>query len=130
MDDKTVSLKEVLVEIDAMPPVKAEGHEFVEKTCLKTRVGLLPSAQSGWIPVTIRPAEGDELKHYMYMFTCEMPYNDQEILVTIRSRHGNHVEKDVCYWEDGASLDSGYDWQADVVAWMPLPKPWEGEQDE
>lgn len=45
MDDKTVSLKEVLVEIDAMPPVKAEGHDFIEKTCLKTRLELLPSAQ-------------------------------------------------------------------------------------
>ena len=47
MDDKTVSLKEVLAEIDAMPPVKAEGHDFIEKTCLKTRLELLPSAQPG-----------------------------------------------------------------------------------
>ena len=45
MDDKTVSLKEVLAEIDAMPPVKAEGHDFIEKTCLKTRLELLPPAQ-------------------------------------------------------------------------------------
>ena len=50
MDDKTVSLKEVLAEIDAMPPVKAEGHDFIEKTCLKIRLELLPSAQPGWIP--------------------------------------------------------------------------------
>ena len=45
MDDKTVSLKEVLAEIDAMPPVKAEGQDFIEKTCLKIRLELLPSAQ-------------------------------------------------------------------------------------
>lgn len=43
-DDKAVSLKEVLAEIDAMPPVKAEGHDFIEKTCLKTRLELLSSA--------------------------------------------------------------------------------------
>ena len=38
MDDRLISLKEVLAEIDAMPPVKAEGHDFIEKTCLKTRL--------------------------------------------------------------------------------------------
>lgn len=47
MDDKTVSLKEVIAEIDAMPPVKAEGHDFIGKTCLKTRLELLPPAQPG-----------------------------------------------------------------------------------
>ena len=45
MDDKTVSLKKVLAEIDAMPTVKAEGHDFIEKTCLMTKLELLPSAQ-------------------------------------------------------------------------------------
>ena len=45
MTKKVVSLKEVLAEIDAMPPVKAEGHDYIEKTCLKTRLELLPSAQ-------------------------------------------------------------------------------------
>ena len=47
MTKKVVSLKEVLAEIDAMPPVKAEGHDFIEKNCLKTRLELLPSAQPG-----------------------------------------------------------------------------------
>lgn len=54
MDDKTVSLKEVFAEIDAMPPVKAEGHDFIEKTCLKTRLELLPPAQpncTNFVPV-------------------------------------------------------------------------------
>ena len=45
-DDRLISFKEVLAEIDAMPPVKAEGHEFIEKTCLKTRLELLPSVQT------------------------------------------------------------------------------------
>ena len=43
-DDKLISLKEVLAEIDAMSPVKAEGHEFIEKICLKTRLEFLPPA--------------------------------------------------------------------------------------
>ena len=51
MTKKVVSLKEVLAEIDAMPPVKAEGHDFIEKTCLETRLELLPSAQPETIPI-------------------------------------------------------------------------------
>ncbi len=77
-----------------------------------------------WIPVTVRPAEGDELRHYVYMFTCEMPNDEQEILVTTAS---GRVEKDVNYIDDGFHLDSGYDWQDDVIAWMPLPDPYAGD---
>ena len=51
MDDKTVSLKEVLAEIDAMPPVKAEGHDYIEKNFLKARIEILPSAQPEIIPI-------------------------------------------------------------------------------
>ena len=81
--------------------------------------------QQQWIPVTYRPAEGDELKHYMYMFTCDMPADEQDILVTVKGRHGTlWVERDVNYCEDGFTLDSGNDWR-DVEAWMPLPKPYQ-----
>ena len=91
----------------------------------------LPSAQpdtGNWIPVSWRPAEGDEARHYMYMFTCEMPYDGQEILVT--TDHG-YIEKDINYIDDGFHLDSGYDWRNDIKAWMPLPEPYqEGEQND
>ena len=50
-DERVVSLKEVIAEIDAMPPVKAEGHDFIEKTCLKTRLELLSSVDA--IPVAL-----------------------------------------------------------------------------
>ena len=85
--------------------------------------------QQQWIPVTYRPAEGDELKHYMYMFTCDMPADEQDILVTVKGRHGTlWVERDVNYCEDGFTLDSGNDWR-DVEAWMPLPKPYKGDEE-
>ena len=81
--------------------------------------------QQQWIPVTYRPAEGDELKRYMYMFTCDMPADEQDILVTVQGRHGTlWVERDVNYCEDGFTVDSGNDWR-DVEAWMPLPKPYQ-----
>ena len=84
--------------------------------------------QQQWIPVTYRPAEGDELKHYVYMFTCDMPADEQDILVTVKGRHGTlWVERDVNYCEDGFTLDSGNDWR-DVEAWMPLPKPYQEDK--
>ena len=77
-----------------------------------------------WIPMTYRPAEGDELKYYKYMFTCEMPDDEQEILVTVKGRHGTlWIEKDINYIDGGPHLDSGIDWR-DVLAWMPLPEPY------
>jgi len=84
--------------------------------------------QQQWIPVTYRPAEGDELKHYVYMFTCDMPADEQDILVTVKGRHGTlWVERDVNYCEDGFTLDSGNDWR-DVEAWMPLPTPYQEDK--
>ena len=65
MDDKTVSLKEVLAEIDAMPPVKAEGHDYIEKTFLKARLELLPSAQFETIPIDYYDCANAMLKMWM-----------------------------------------------------------------
>lgn len=109
MDDKTVSLKEVLAEIDAMPPVKAEGHDFIEKTCLKTRLEFLPPAQSWWIPCSVM-----------------LPENDGVYLVTLRAI--TQLQK-ACAKIDIARFDGKWHKAYPVVAWMPLPNPWEGGQD-
>ena len=97
----------------------------IKKTKQAVDMAIEALEQQQWIPVTYRPAEGDELKHYMYMFTCDMPADEQDILVTVKGRHGTlWVERDVNYCEDGFTLDSGNDWR-DVEAWMPLPKPYQ-----
>lgn len=44
-NERLINLKEVLAEIEAMPTVKAEGHDFIEKNFLKTRLEFWPSAQ-------------------------------------------------------------------------------------
>ena len=83
-----------------------------------------------WIPVKFRPLtdeEQDEYPDYCYMADCPMPDDGEEILVC--TAHGG-VEKDECGFEDGFYLDSGYDWQTDVVAWMPLPEPYKAESEE
>lgn len=107
-----------------------ECHKKELSAAYKTALNMAIEAleQQQWIPVTYRPAEGDELKHYMYMFTCDMPADEQDILVTVKGRHGTlWVERDVNYCEDGFTLDSGNDWR-DVEAWMPLPKPYQEDK--
>ena len=56
-----------------------------------------------------------------------MPNDGERILVT--TKHGE-VEIDTCYEDVGFYLDSGWDWVDDIIAWRPLPKPWEGADNE
>ena len=96
----------------------------------------LPSAQPEpqWIQIKWHDCTDEDREKYGFsndivaVFDCEMPDDDQPILVT--TSHG-YVNQDVCYIDDGYSLDSGWDWIDDIKAWMPLPKPWKGgEQDD
>jgi hypothetical protein len=83
-----------------------------------------------WILVKFRPLTNEEQKeypNYCYMADCPMPDDGEEILVS--TKHGS-VEKDWCGFDDGYYLDSGHDWQTDIVAWMPLPQPYKAESEE
>ena len=85
-----------------------------------------------WIPVKWHDCTDEEREKYGFSDDIAvvsdnvMPDDNQEILVT--TSHG-YVEKDVCYIDDGFSLDSGYDWVDDIIAWMPLPEPYREEGD-
>lgn len=83
-----------------------------------------------WIPVIYHKITEEERTEEGYsndwdfILDCEMPLDGEEILVTTRY---STVEKDVCCEEGGEySLDSGYDWIDDIVAWMQLPEPYKG----
>lgn len=88
--------------------------------------------QTTWIPVKWHEITDEERKENDYPkdWACYldsiMPYDGQRILVTTK---GGYVELDECYSDDGQtlSLDSGYDWVDDVIAWMPLPTSYQGE---
>jgi len=73
--------------------------------------------------------ENDYPKEWACYLDSIMPYDGQRILITTKS---GYVELDECYSDDGQilSLDSGYDWVDDVVAWMPLPQPYESQESE
>ena len=90
-----------------------------------------------WIPVTTRPMTEveekdacerlgvDHLDDYeKRMFTCPLPDDGQEILI---STHWG-VRLDTCDYDPdyGFGLEENGDWDG-VLAWMPLPKPYEKE---
>jgi hypothetical protein len=83
-----------------------------------------------WTPIKWHDCTDEDREKYGFsndivaVFDCEMPDDDQPILVT--TSHG-YVNQDVCYIDDGYSLDSGWDWIDDIKAWMPLPAPYQGE---
>ena len=95
-----------------------------------TGIKALPSADrpTEWIPVIWyeitdkeRNREGYPKDLVVYI-DCEMPSDEQKILVTTR---WGTVEADVCYEDGEFSLDSGYDWIDDIIAWMPRPEPYD-----
>lgn len=91
-----------------------------------------------WIPVKMRPGTDEEYEEFSQygdcpredfrVFECQLPDDDQEVLVT--TRWGDvctdiwHRDVDCCYFEDYSDDD-------DVIAWMPLPDSYkkEGESD-
>lgn len=81
---------------------------------------------NGWIPVKYHQISEKERaeeflsKDIQYMLDCKMPDDGQEILVT----NGETTWQDTCFIDsNGYYLDGGYDW-IDIMAWMPLPKPY------
>ena len=87
----------------------------------------LPSAEADWIPVKWHEITDEEReregypKDWVVHIDCEMPCDEQEILVQTKK---GYIRWDVCYEDGEFSLDSGWDWIEDIVAWMPLPKPY------
>lgn len=90
-------------------------------------------AENMWIPVKWHEITDEERKENGYpkdwsvYLDCTMPADEEEIIIT--TRYGT-VEKDVYHVDGEFSLDSGYDWIEDVIAWKPLPKPYKGGEEE
>ena len=82
---------------------------------------------TGWIPIKWHEITDEEReregypKDWVVHIDCEMPCDEQEILIQTKK---GYIRWDVCYEDDGFSLDSGFDWIENIVAWMPLPEPY------
>lgn len=101
------------------------------RQCAKA-IERVPSAQQ-WIPIKWHEITEEEReregypKDWVVYIDCEMPCDEQEIL--IQTKNG-YIRWDVCYEDGEFSLDSGWDWIEDIVAWMPLPEPWKEKPNE
>lgn len=93
-------------------PTNEDGENWIRTEEVRQSLLTMPSAQR-WISVTER-----------------LPENDNDVLVT------DGTDCAVAYWRADAQAwdDSMHGWcdlyGLDVVAWMELPKLWEGEQNE
>lgn len=101
------------------------NRKFID--ALEFAINYLNQPEPQWIPIKWHNCTDEDREKYGFgndivaVFDCEMPDDDQPILVT--TSHG-YVNQDVCYIDDGYSLDSGWDWIDDVKAWRPLPEPY------
>ena len=87
-----------------------------------------------WIPIKWHEITEEEReregypKDWVVHIDCDMPCDGDEILVQTKN---GYIRWDVCYEEGEFSLDSGWDWIEDIVAWKPLPDPYreDGEKE-
>lgn len=112
------------------------GHN-TEEVVYKAVVSGIPyeeRPQGKWIPIKTRPGTDEEYEEFSQygdcpredfrVFECPLPDDEQKVLVT--TRWGDictdiwHRDIDCCYFEDNCDDD-------DVVAWMPLPEPYDSE---
>lgn len=114
----------------------ADGYNYIE---VETEMAIkqfqhLQSVQPEpqWIPVKTRQMDSEEREYWedqigeklededAILFDCQMPEDGQEILVSYRK----WICMDKCEIDDGCyGLEGNGDWE-DVIAWMPLPKPY------
>lgn len=87
-----------------------------------------------WIPIKMRPGTDEEYEDFIkygdcpredfIIFECQMPDDEQEVLIT--TRWGAvctdiwHREVDCSWFEDHEDID-------DVIAWMPKPEGYQSE---
>lgn len=80
-----------------------------------------------WVPIKWHEITEEEReregypKDWAVHIDCDMPCDGDEILVQTKN---GYIRWDVCYEDGELSLDSGWDWIEDIVAWMPLPEPY------
>lgn len=118
----------------AIDAIRSYYDEFdTSDKSLEERIEDLPPAQQEpkWIPFKTRPLteeEKEEHSEWDSILDCKLPDDGQQILVSVSVRGHERVQYDEFYTDDGCYLDSGYEIGTEAVAWMPLPKPWEGER--
>ena len=79
-----------------------------------------------WIPVTSRPMTEEEKEQYAeyeidFIYDCKLPNNGEEVLIT--TKYGYVTE--TTFYDDYECYFENYEDDGDVLAWMPLPAPYQ-----
>lgn len=128
-----------LLLIDTAPTEKVDNYAHGYQDGIKTVLG----EQRGWIPITYRHMNEEELRDACrfygvehptdlhedekLMLDCIMPDDGQRVLIS--TRWGVFADTSEIITEDGGyyhSLEDLGDWE-DVTAWMPAPEKYEPE---
>ena len=136
-------MKEIIHNIDKeIEGLKCEdcSHRYVCITCLESvqpekddecQCYEKDRPHGEWIPITYRPMDEEEYEEFRKeigelpieerkVFSCQMPEDDQEILICTL---WGGVSQDRCEINGyGYGLETQGDWDG-VIAWMPLPEP-------
>lgn len=79
--------------------------------------------QGEWIPIKTRKLTDEEKEEYPdseFMYDCKLPDDGEEVLITTS---GGHITLDTFCRDEGCYFETYCD-EDDVLAWMPLPKPY------
>lgn len=104
-------------------PCKERGDDYHEVRCRACdfddaiiQIDAVPSAEAEWIPCSERlPEQSND-------YICTIPLDEKETFVKVLTFYKGRFYEDDDEW--GATF---YD---DVIAWMPLPTPYKGGDDE
>lgn len=121
----TISRWEAINLIEQMKPYQQDADDIAEM------IQNMPSAQSGWIPCSKKmPEEHEWIGTKKFGTTIS-----NEVYVTFETPDGERFAKHISFQNEKLSPVDEQRMKvwykgAKPIAWMPLPKPWEGGQDE
>ena len=111
--DKPKELGQLIAYNKAIEIVKNEAEQY----------------NNGWIPFVQREMTEDEKESFgdlNFMLDCQLPDEDEEILITYKFKDELYVDVDT-FMRDGSEcyLDSGRDFVTEAVAWRKKPQPFQ-----
>ena len=126
-----------MVEDDDESPITYKDKQLLEiNKKITQRIKALPSAQQ-WNIIKKTPMTEDERKEWSEKLGYDVEYNgafiysnlpdDGEDVIVCTQYNRVYIDTfcqdDGCYFEECGDMDG-------IVAWMPLPEPWKGEEND
>jgi hypothetical protein len=117
--------------------IKAVAQDLMYESCVQSEYAS--DELSDWIEVAKAMLEevpsADRPQEWI---PCSetLPRARESVLIAVNHKYGDWVGEG-CYWEttENHIIWKGYRWNAtywddEIIAWMPLPQPWKGADDE